>query len=219
MTKNKIMVVGCNGRMGSVVADVLKNKGYIVAEVNKDTNYENFEVDLVVDFSVAENTEQLAKWCLKKKVPLVIGTTGHSKQQLEQIENAAKQIPVLKAGNFSMGMLIFKKNVKNIIKFNPKEIVVFEKHHRNKKDSPSGTAVELKKYIENFWQGNVCVLAERGGKEVGEHVVNFYFENEVVSLKHVAYSRECFADGVLQAIEFMQVNKRVKMFEFDDIFE
>ena len=218
MEKNKIIVVGSKGKMGSVVVEYLKKQGYIVSEIDKDDALETQSSDLVIDFSVAANTIFVANWCKENNIPLIVGTTGHNERQQKELEEISTYIPIFKAGNFSIGIAMIKKCLNLLIDENIMEITVCEKHHRNKKDTPSGTAVELKTLIENNWNGKVEVLAERGGKEVGEHVINCYFENEVVSLKHVAYSRECFADGVLIATKFMLRNTETKMFSFDDVF-
>ena len=217
MAKNKIMIVGHKGKMGSVVFELAKNKGFDVFGVDKGDDLID-KVDLVVDFSIPENTLKVAKWCVENKIPLVVGTTGHDEKQQKMLQEFSKEIPILKAGNFSIGMALLRKILRGDISKHFKEVVIYEKHHRNKKDSPSGTAVELKILIENNWNGRVEVLAERGGKEVGEHVINCYLENEVLSFSHKAFSRECFADGVLVAIDFMLKNTKRKMFSFDDIF-
>ncbi len=215
---SKILVVGYKGKMGSCVFEKLKNSGFEVVGLEKGDELNDVSADVVVDFSVPENTLVLAEWCLKTKTPLIIGTTGHTSNELVVLKNFSVRVPILKAGNFSKGVFVLKEVLEQVCKYQPCNVAVYEKHHDLKKDSPSGTAKELKELIEKFSSAKVQMLCERGGKEVGEHTINLYFENEVLSLSHKAYSRECFADGVLLAVKFMLDNKKKKLFEFQDIF-
>ena len=197
----KIAVIGYKGKMGSTVYELL-GKYYSVVGVDKDDEFD-INVDLVVDFSSSENSNFLLDKCTKNKIPLIIGTTGHDEKELLEIKNASKFIPVFKAGNFSTGMQNLKNSLKNLITIDTQDVIIFEKHHRNKKDAPSGTAKEIEQFITNKFNIEPSVIYERGGKEIGTHIIDIYYENEVVSVSHQAFSRIAFAEGVKKAVEFM----------------
>ena len=97
-------------------------------------------------------------------------------------------------------------------------ICVFEKHHKNKVDEPSGTAIELASVVFENFGVNPQVLSERGGKEVGTHNIDFYFGDELISISHKAFSRDAFASGVLKAVEFLIGYYGVGMICFEEVF-
>lgn len=216
----KIIVVGHKGKMGSVVFDSLKTAGYDVFGIDKNDSIENIkDANLVIDFSNAEQSAKTANWCAENKVKLIIGATGQSKEQLEQIKNASRKTAILKAGNFSIGIAKIKTCLKHIFDGSETQVVVFETHHKNKLDKPSGTALELVNDVQKTTNVPVDVLSERIGCEVGEHIVKVCFENEVVSLSHKAYSRVAFADGVLLAVSFMLKFSGVGLYDFESVIE
>ncbi len=205
MENKKVAVVGCFGKMGSVCLDFLKRSGYDVVGVGKDDDLNSLErVDVLVDFSEPEMTGVCADWCKNQGVKLIVGTTGLDEDILKKIEIASKVVPVVVAGNFSCGVVKLKQCLKVVFDGSEQQVIVFEKHHKNKKDKPSGTAKELLEEIEKLTNAKVEVLCERVGKEVGTHRVDVYFENEVISLSHRAYGREVFAAGVAKAVQFLQ---------------
>jgi 4-hydroxy-tetrahydrodipicolinate reductase len=156
-------------------------------------------------------------WCKTNKVPLVIGSTGQSGTQMKEIENASKSIAIFKAGNFSVGIKNLKNALKSLIINDAQEITIFEKHHKNKKDAPSGTAKEIAEYIGKKFNKPVNIIFERGGKEIGTHSVDIYYENEVVSISHKVFSRDAFADGVRKAVDFMIGCKVAGLYSMEDI--
>lgn len=178
------------------------------------------EADVVVDFSSAVAVDGLLDACVEKKLPLVLCTTGLSDAQLEHVQEAAKVIPILRSGNMSLGINLLMKVVEEVASvllsadFDP-EIV--EKHHRRKLDAPSGTALMLAEAVNRAVDGSyeICldrherrmsrpkeeigIQAVRGGTIVGEHEVIFAGPDELIEIRHVAYSRAIFANGALQA--------------------
>ncbi|MBR2391104.1 MAG: hypothetical protein IKB06_01245 [Clostridia bacterium] len=217
MKKLKIAVVGANGKMGKLLCEKLNDK-FDVLKITRECKLDKQNVCLVVDFASAESSVESAVWCAKHKVPLIVGSTGQTNFQKDEILKASEKTPILIAGNFSVGILLLKKLLKTVEFELVEDIVIFEKHHKNKKDKPSGTALELENLIRSKTSRHADVLVERGGKEIGTHKIDLYFENELISIKHRAFSRECFADGVLLAVEFMFQQKERKLFSFEDVF-
>lgn len=217
MNKKKIIIVGSKGKMGSQVVQVLKND-YLIIEIDKNDDMAKFEADLVIDFASAESSENSAKYCYRKKVPLIVGATGQSEKQREIIFQVSEVAPVLMAENFSAGMIAVKKCIKEILSLDDvSDVCIFEKHHKNKKDAPSGTALDLKRFINKQGFCDVQIISERGGEEIGTHMIDFYFGSEVISIKHQAFSRKAFACGVKIAVDFLIESKVNKKFEFDEI--
>ena len=218
MDRKRIIVVGFKGKMGSLIFERLKRLGFDVVGVDleDDINLVSY-ADLVVDFASAKSSVESALWCKNHRTSLIVGATGQTDEELKIIESASQKVAVCKAGNFSVGVAKMKQMLKLFEETRVDDCVVFEKHHKNKIDSPSGTAKELKLILENVTHKDVQVLCERGGKEIGTHVVDFYFGDELLSVKHQAFSRDAFVDGVIVAVQFMLKNKEIGMFDFENI--
>lgn len=230
----KIIIHGCNGAMGNAVESLAATDEMVevVAGVDRDLtkthSYPVFsslsectvEADAVIDFSSFHVTDTLLDACVEKKIPLVLCTTGLTEDQLAHVHEAAKEIPILRSGNMSLGINLLTKVVEEVAgvllaaDFDP-EIV--EMHHRRKLDAPSGTALMLAEAVNRAVDGtyDVCldrherrekrpkkeigIQSVRGGTIVGEHDVIFAGPDELIEIRHVAYSRSVFANGALQA--------------------
>ena len=212
----KILVVGVKGKMGSAVCEVLKND-YEIIKMGKSDKWGYFSADLIIDFGSAESSVLSAKMASKMRVPVIVGSTGQSKAQLEQIDKFCEGLPYLVCANFSVGVVLLKCAIDNILKMKIDEIAIFEKHHREKKDTPSGTAKELQKHILKSQEKELQMLSLRGGKEIGSHKLSFYFGEEVIELSHTAFSRKAFADGVALAVQFIFEQKEAKKYDFESI--
>ncbi len=214
-----VAVVGANGKMGRLVCEGLEGE-YDIKKIDIGDSLEDAgKLDLVIDFANAETSVSSAKFCAKNNIKLIIGSTGQTEKQLAEIEKASKVVPILKAGNFSLGIAWLKKTLASVAKLKAEDIIIFEKHHKNKKDSPSGTALELEKVIESFCGIKPQILAERGGKEIGTHSIDIYFGEEVITLKHQTFSREVFADGACLAVKFLLNQTIPKLYSFDNILD
>jgi 4-hydroxy-tetrahydrodipicolinate reductase len=181
-----------------------------------------FRPDVVVDFSHPSSICMVLEYCTANKLPLVIGTTGHDSCQLELIGKAAKNIPILKATNMSLGMnIVFSvaEEVARMLK-DKADIEVLEAHHNRKKDAPSGSAISIIQAIEKGLgearkhqqgrigeclreKGEIGVHAIRGGNIVGYHEVNFINDLETVKIVHEAHDRAVFAQGALDAAKYL----------------
>lgn len=195
------------------------------------------EADVVVDFSSAKAVDGLLEACVEKKLPLVLCTTGLWEEQLTKVEEASHAIPILRSGNMSLGINLLMKVIEEVAgvllsaDFDP-EIV--EMHHRRKLDAPSGTALMLaeavNRAVDNSYdicldrherresrpKKEIGVQSVRGGTIVGEHDVIFAGPDEVIEIRHVAYSRTIFANGALQAAKAL-VNKTPGLYDMSAV--
>ena len=219
MTKLRIALVGAAGRMGQAIADVAASENAeIVAKSDLGDEIALAGADVLIDFSHPDASRSICDAAIKSKVPLVMGTTGHSTKQREEIAAAAKQIAVVFASNFSVGVNALFALTERAAKIlgDDFDLEIVEVHHRMKKDAPSGTAKTLAEILQRARQtknlrhgregisgerekSEIGVHSVRGGDVVGDHTVIFAGQGERVELTHRASSRETFARGALRA--------------------
>ena len=214
---------GCNGKMGRVITGLIRDDDAIEIVAGIDTytgtanDYPVFEsieacdveADVVIDFSNASAVDHLLDYCAKKKLPVVLCTTGLSEEQLRKVEETAEQTAVLKSANMSLGINLLLKLLQNAAKvLGPAgfDIELVERHHNQKVDAPSGTALALadsvNEALDNQYtyvfdrsqvrqkrgEKEIGISAVRGGTIVGDHEVIFAGADEVIEFKHTAYS-------------------------------
>lgn len=180
-------------------------------------------IDVVIDVSSPEGTASLLKLCQKDRIPMVVATTGHSVEQMNALKEAGHDMPLLVAANLSLGMNLLMKLVghaASALRKQDFDIEIIEKHHRFKKDSPSGTALRLAQIIQEqvgdvpVKHGREGIVGERSkqeigihavraGDHVGDHTVLFSTLGETLELQHKASSRDAFAKGALEAAAFL----------------
>lgn len=242
MSSLKILVTGCRGRMGQAVIQAAQNDSETEAHRTIDAGDDLLSnlaaCDAVIDFSHHSFTAQLAKACAAHGKLLVIGTTGHSDEDLAVIENCAQSVPICKAGNFSIGVnTLFWLTRKAAEILGPDfDLEVVEMHHNKKIDAPSGTARRLveiltevrdlsyKEDVRHGRVGNVGARtrreiglhALRGGDVVGDHTVMLASQGERVELTHKASSREIFATGAVRAAKWL-VEKAPALYDMEDV--
>ena len=179
--------------------------------------------DVIIDFAAAGAVNNLLDYAVRKNIPVVLCTTGLSAEQLDKVEETAQKVAVLKSANMSLGINMLMKLLQDATKILAPagDIEIVEKHHRLKVDAPSGTALALADSI-NAANGNkfeykfdrsqvrekrtdneIGISAVRGGTIVGEHEVIFAGEDEVIELKHTAYSKAVFAKGAIEAAKYL----------------
>lgn len=213
----KIVVIGSKGRMGTLICEKLKNE-YEIIGIDKGDNYEKLKCcDLAIDFSTGENSGFVAKLCAENHLPLIIGATGQTDKELIQINDAAKHIPILMAGNFSVGIIKMKEILKSLKSLEIDKIIILESHHNGKKDKPSGTAKELSQTIENELNIKPEILSIRGGEEIGTHEIKIYFGSEVLTFSHIAFSRQPFVNGLKIAIKRILNNKTKGLYSLTNL--
>jgi 4-hydroxy-tetrahydrodipicolinate reductase len=180
-------------------------------------------LDVVIDFSTPEGTMAILKTCVARRIPLVVATTGHAAAQREEIEEAAHETALLMAPNMSLAVNLLMKlagQAASALRDRNFDVEILERHHRFKKDSPSGTALHIARIIqEEMGQtelrhgreglvgerppSEIGVHAIRVGDNVGEHTVIFSTLGETLEITHRAHARDCYARGALQAAKFL----------------
>ena len=184
-------------------------------------------VDVVIDFSVPEATEKILAFCLAKKIPAVICTTALPDELIGKIRDAGDSIPIFRSGNMSLGINLMRVLVRYARQTlgDAFDIEIIETHHNRKKDAPSGTALMLADAIKEAdgkehsyvygrsekdrrrEKGEIGFHSIRGGTIVGQHEVRFLGQDEEISVRHEAYSKQVFADGALRAAQFLLTKK------------
>ena len=233
----EVILHGCNGRMGQMLSELISKdeEMKVVAGIepsgeakNDYPVYKSFDelketAEVIIDFSTASAIDGLLDYCEKTHTPLVLCSTGLSEAQLGRVERLAKVSAVLVSANMSLGINVLLKLLKNVTKTlyeNGFDIEIVEKHHNQKLDAPSGTALALadvmkdelddisynldrSKVRKKRERNEIGISAVRGGTIVGEHEVIFAGTDEVIEIKHTAYSRAIFAKGAMSAAKFL----------------
>ena len=197
----------------------------------------NVEADVIIDFASAKAEDTLVDYIKKTKIPAVICTTGLSDEQLERVHEASKKTAVLRSANMSLGVNTLFKVLKSMTKLLADagfDIDIVEKHHRRKLDAPSGTAIALAEAVneplnneyefvydrsqrrEQRPKKEIGISAVRGGTIVGEHEIIFAGQDEVIELKHTAYSRAIFGKGAVSAALYL-AGKEAGMYDMSDV--
>ena len=170
-------------------------------------------ISAVIDFSSPKGFIDSVNFCIENELPLVSGTTGLLEEQLELINTAKKSIPILIASNMSLGIANLKSSIETYLLSRKvtSKCKILEIHHTNKKDSPSGTALEILNFLENLPEskidGPINVQSLRVGNVFGMHRVEFKNEDGVTTFQHIANSRDVFAIGALQAARWINLKK------------
>lgn len=227
----RIIMNGCNGHMGRVISELVEKDenaeiaaGIDVADM-KIYNYPVYtnvfdcdkEADVMIDFSSPKATDNVLKYCVEKKLPLVLCTTGLSEEQLSCVNEAAKETAVLRSANMSLGINTLLKLLQDAAKVLATagfDMEIVERHHNLKVDAPSGTALALADneyhYVydrsqkrEKRDEKEIGISAVRGGTIVGDHEVIFAGPDEVIEFRHTAYSKTVFAKGAVEAAKFL----------------
>ena len=212
-----IYINGLSGKMGSSICDIAANDETI-SIVNDIKN-----ADVVIDFSRPESSLEVLNKCVNYKKPLLIGTTGFNENQIKTIIKTSKEIPILLSFNMSKGIFILKKSIKDFLSLNELslECIIEEVHHKNKVDSPSGTAIEIQRLIkENNISNNVTsinIKSKRTLDVFGIHKVVFFNNSESIEFKHEALSRKVFAIGAVNIAKLILKNEP-KLYTTEDFF-
>ena len=177
-----------------------------VSKVNRINSVDGLDpllVDVVIDFSLPENTDAVLAWCLKHNRPLVSGVTGISETQKEAFIKAARKIAILWAPNMSLGVAVVAKMLAQLALLENFDFQIEEIHHKRKKDAPSGTALFLQAHLEKAVGKVPAPVAIRGGGVFGTHRIWALGEEETVTIEHNAMNRRVFARGGLRASQWI----------------
>ena len=245
MKKINLGISGCMGRMGQqLIKSSKKNKDFnlkalteyitidkkilgVKPELNSEDAFD--KTDIIIDFTIPKCTLQILSIASKLKKKVVIGTTGFNKAQENQIRKYSKKIPILKAGNMSLGvnLLMYLTEITSKSLNDNYLSKIFEVHHKYKKDYPSGTALMLGKGIADGKGKNLYNLigkkflnkksfpygkkinfnSLRKGEIIGEHEVKFSSGKEIITLNHEAFDRALYSDGALIAAKWLMKKK------------
>jgi len=239
-----VILVGANGRMGrEMINEFGKSNMKLVAAVDKSlpsldcSCYKSISdvkdgADVIVDFSHHDNTAELVDFALKRKLPLVVATTGQTEAEKTYIKKASAKIPIFFCGNMSLGVALFVATVARIARTFPyADVEILEVHHNGKADVPSGTALMLAEAVTDARKGegrivigrregarrkgDIGISSLRIGNVVGEHEVRINTGFQTITLKHEAHSRALFTKGALRAINFI-VTRRNGLYSVKD---
>ena len=249
----RVIMHGCNGHMGRVISELASNDPDVVIVAGIDLNTdENFgypvfanimdcdiEADAIIDFSVAVAVDALLDYSKEKNIPVVLCTTGLSDEQLSKVEEVSKDVAVLKSANMSLGINTLMKLLKmatDVLADRGYDIEIVEKHHNQKVDAPSGTALALADVInetkdnrydyvfdrsqkrEKRSENEIGISAVRGGTIVGQHDVIYAGTDEVIEIRHTAYSKAVFAKGAIDAAKYI-AGKEPGMYDMSDVID
>lgn len=200
-----VVICGINGAMGRVLHEEIKTYYNInlIGSLSPRSGRFGQDIDgmpdVVIDFSNTANIDFLIEYATKNKCALLICTTGFSDEDKAKIKEAGKAIPVLLSSNTSLGINVFRKILKSIsAELSTFDINIVEKHHTKKIDAPSGTAKTLSEDIKNATgREHVEISAIRAGTIPGEHTVIFSGVDEILEIKHTAFSKKIFARGAI----------------------
>jgi len=247
------MMHGCNGKMGQVITKIVKEdaNAEIVVGIDKYMGIQNeypvfdsiekcdVDADVIIDFSNAAAVDELLNYCVVKQIPVVLCTTGLSEEQLQKVKVASEEVAILKSANMSLGVNMLLKVLQDVTKILAPagyDIEIIEKHHNQKVDAPSGTALALADSINEVLnqeytytydrsqerkkreKTEIGICAVRGGTIVGEHEVIYAGEDEVIEFKHTAHSKAVFAKGAVEAAKFLK-GKEAGMYDMKDVIQ
>ena len=246
----KIVLNGCCGKMGKIIVETVKNfpNINIVAGIDKYPNMKydfniftdikdlNVAYDVLVDFSRPEALKDILSLSLKNNKPVILCSTGYTAEDLSLISKTSDIIPIFRSANMSLGVNLLNSLLKKVgpSLYQNYDIEIIEKHHNQKVDSPSGTALLLADTIKDsiptetsYVYGRsgeskrnkkeIGIHAVRGGSIVGDHDIIFAGTGEIIELSHKAISREVFAVGALKACEFMNKITEARLYNMDDV--
>lgn len=249
----RFIMHGCNGKMGQVITRLVKEdaQAEIVAGVDKYMGVANeypvfaqigecdVEADVVLDFSNASAVDDLLDYCVEKELPVVLCTTGLTEEQLEKVARASQKVAILRSANMSLGVNMLLKLLQEATKILAPagfDIEIVEKHHNQKVDAPSGTALALADSINSVLNDEysytydrsqerkkrekkeIGISAVRGGTIVGQHDVIFAGEDEVIEFRHTAYSKSVFATGAVEAGKFLK-GKEAGLYDMKQVIQ
>ncbi len=247
----RVIIRGCNGRMGKMITEQLKSSDTceIAAGIDrfddKTNSYPvfaefsecNAAADVIIDFASPQGVEEMLEYAVAANVGIVLCTTGLSEEQIRSINETSKKIPILRSANMSLGINLLMQLLQAATKVLERadfDIEIVERHHNQKLDAPSGTALALADAIkgvlsnetsycydrsdrrEKRRKDEIGISAVRGGTIVGEHEVIFAGRDEVIEFKHTAYSRAVFANGAISAAKFL-AGKAPGMYSMADV--
>ncbi len=248
----KVLLHGCNGKIGRALTRLISQQDGIEVAAGVDkflgtpNDYPvfasvaecNVDCDVVIDFSTATAVDALLNYCIDKKLPAVICTTGLSEETRTLLNKASNSTPIFFSANMSLGVNLITalaKRATEVLADSGFDIEIIEKHHNQKIDAPSGTALAIADAINDILnheyeykfdrsqvrekrpKKEIGIHAVRGGTIVGEHDVLFAGNDEFITISHQATSKEVFANGAIKAAKFL-ADKEPGLYNMDNLF-
>ncbi|MDP3372159.1 MAG: dihydrodipicolinate reductase C-terminal domain-containing protein [Candidatus Paracaedibacteraceae bacterium] len=214
MHVKRIALVGATGRMGKCIIEQTEqhSKWRVAKKITRDLNEHDpwdhtsgHKIDVIIDFSNAAMTAELAKQAIGTKIPLLICTTGLSSATINTLKKCSEHAAVLLVSNTSIGIQLMHELLKiaSSMLDSTFDVDIVETHHRHKVDAPSGTAFSLAKTIDAIRSISTKIHSLRSGEGFTEHTVTFNGNNETITLSHTAHSRDVFANGALRLADWL----------------
>ena len=199
--------------MGKAIKELSKSNKRITFHNFKLNTVDSLKPSLVIDFSSPDCLSGILEVCISQKLPLLTGTTGFTARHHEMLKKAQEIIPILVASNMSIGITSLKKSIEKFLTTSQEPLLcnLVEIHHRKKLDTPSGTALEILRFLEKFPENKIktpiSVNAHRCGSVFGIHRVEFQSSKETIFFQHIANSRDIFAAGAIAAAKWVESNQ------------
>lgn len=246
----KIIMIGCNGKMGQMITNIVAEDedAVIVAGVDISEAQNDYpvyrsikdvkeEADAIIDFSSPKLLDGILETAIEKQIPVILCTTGYSAEEVGKIKSASEKVALLRSANMSLGINLMMRVLETVSKTLSDagfDIEIVEKHHNQKLDAPSGTALALADTINGELNNEydykydrsalrekrpakeIGISAVRGGTIVGEHEVIFAGIDEVIEFKHTAYSKALFGKGAVSAAKYM-AGKQPGLYDMRDV--
>ena len=238
-TKSLILNSALDQKDSPHIGNIIKNSDNKQIQIDFDYS-NNRDDDVLIDFTRPEASLHYLPFCVKNNISMVIGTTGFDEFQFNQIKSATNEIPILVAPNMSFGVNATMRLLEFATKIfgNDHDIEIIESHHKDKVDSPSGTAIKMGEIIANTLnkdkndiftfnrmikeqkriEGEIGFSSVRAGKIIGDHIVLFAGDSEIIKIEHNALNRSTFASGAIKAAEFIH-NKDPGFYNMDDVID
>ncbi len=239
--KLKIGISGISGRIGQRIIPIIQSDNNLSIScglVSVHSKYKNTDInvspvceksDIWIDFSTPDAFETVLKHCIETKTPLVTGTTGLSKKHYKELENAAQNIPVLWASNFSISVNLIQHLLSKYTQLRPSNVTITETHHVHKIDRPSGTAITLARSIkphgilktvheDEFLLDDVKIKSIRDAEVAGIHKIDLENKSEIISISHTAKTPVIFAQGAINVAKWLH-NKDKGIYTMNDYIE
>lgn len=250
----KLLMHGCNGKIGQTISRLLSQRDDIELVAGVDpylglpNNFPVFAsidecdipVDVIIDFSTSTAVKALTDYAVAHNIPTVVCTTGLSTEDMEHLTDASKTIPIFFSANMSLGvnlLIALAKRATEVLSGSGFDIEIIEKHHNQKIDAPSGTALAIadaiNESLDNSYEyrydrstvrekrpkQEIGIHAVRGGTIVGEHEILFAGNDEFISLTHQATSKEVFAVGAINAAKFLASKKNCGLYNMEHLLD
>lgn len=198
---NKTVLLIGNGKLGSTLKKFLYNFNVITFDESNIDQLSNYRGDFLIDCALNEAIEYYYPYLLEHPMPTIIASTNHSKTQIDKINKLSSNLPLFKSDNFSIGIALINKIITTYQKtISLYDLFLFDFHHQNKLDAPSGTSKKINSLLKN----KASITSIRSKNILGKHILTLIGDDEEITITHQITSRDVFAKGIIKAINFIQ---------------